>query len=448
AESAFDMGSAFLPDERLLRNLDKALYISPMEARRNVKMVLFERRDPNLKDNIEYIDICGCLRLTEAVINIFYAILDPYPGPQSLTERDTRTKALEGHLHAARAEVKTVTQQFCNIKEELDMVQKELKQSYRLYKEGMTLKDLNRMARNILAFTPELVGDNDVHAYLQDIGFHLQSWTSVNHQDRLYLLWITPSPEVRRFLAQQPGHIQSDYQKLRQAIIKEFSDPESEHGLIAALATEKGRHETPHAYYHRLQRTYFGAHNEPGMEEDTSFKSFFLRNLHAIVSHHLDILACPYSMPIQQLRDLTQKAFNKHKASTKGVCKTLLILHCTTQNPKRAPEGTQHCQNAKPFYQKLLGSRRQSHHHGNRPRLQTNYWEKPWKRPFSSCEQHGMSNSNPPQHPPLHPSHRCQTEATQGQLDTPIFELQELLTLINKQSQTPHPTPDSVPICL
>ncbi len=49
-----------------------------------------------------------------------------------LNERDTRTKALEGHLHAARAEVQTLTQQFCNINEELDMVQRELKQSYRL----------------------------------------------------------------------------------------------------------------------------------------------------------------------------------------------------------------------------------------------------------------------------------------------------------------------------
>ncbi len=49
-----------------------------------------------------------------------------------LNERDTRSKTLEGHLHAARAEVQTLTQQFCNINEELDMVQREQKQSYRL----------------------------------------------------------------------------------------------------------------------------------------------------------------------------------------------------------------------------------------------------------------------------------------------------------------------------
>ncbi|KAL0168463.1 hypothetical protein M9458_036685, partial [Cirrhinus mrigala] len=38
-----------------------------------------------------------------------------------LNERDTRAKALEDHLHAARAEFQTLTQQLCNIKEELDM---------------------------------------------------------------------------------------------------------------------------------------------------------------------------------------------------------------------------------------------------------------------------------------------------------------------------------------
>ncbi len=159
------------------------------------------------------------------------------------------------------------------------------------------------MGRNNPAFTPELAEAHDVQAYLREIDFYLQSWTSVNHQDRLYLLWITCSPEVRRFLSRQPGHIQSDYQQLKQAIIKEFSEPESEQGPITA---------------------YFGARHEPGMEEDTSFKSLFLRNLHPIVSYHLGIMAC-HTMPIQQLRDLTQKAFNKHKASTKGVCKTPLI---------------------------------------------------------------------------------------------------------------------------
>ncbi|KAF4115286.1 hypothetical protein G5714_002775 [Onychostoma macrolepis] len=40
-----------------------------------------------------------------------------------------------------------------------------------------------------------------------------------------------------------------------------------------------------------------------------------------------------------------------------------------------------------------------------------------------------MSNDSLPQHPPPHPSHRCQKDAAPGQLDMPTSELQELLTL-------------------
>ncbi|KAI2646749.1 WEB family protein At3g02930, chloroplastic [Labeo rohita] len=112
------------------------------------------------------------------------------------------------------------------------------------------------------------------------------------------------------------------------------------------------------------------------------------------MSHHLGILACPHSMPIQQLRDLTHKAFNKHKTSTKGVCKTPLILNCTTQNSKQAPEGTQHCHN-----------RGYNRRHGNRPR----------SRPTTG-RSHGKGHPQPANttvcptavnHSQPHPSHRC-----------------------------------------
>ncbi len=83
----------------------------------------------------------------------------------------------------------------------------------------VTLKDLNRMARNIPAFTPELAGENDVYAYLREIDFHLQSLTRVNNQDRLCLLWITSSPEVQASWLDSQNTSKSDYQQLKQAII-------------------------------------------------------------------------------------------------------------------------------------------------------------------------------------------------------------------------------------
>ncbi|XP_051965510.1 uncharacterized protein LOC127631438, partial [Xyrauchen texanus] len=196
----------------------------------------------------------------------------------ALKDRDAKARACEKHLNMARA--------------------------------------LDKLARNIPTFTPNPAGGHDVHAYLQDIDFHLHTVPNVTMRDRVYLLRITSSRDVRSFLDRQPETVKSDYLQLRQAFIRELSDPESEQGLIAAMDLKQGRLETPQAYYSRIRRAYFGAQNEPGMEEDLNFKTLFLRNLHPTVSHHLGVLACPRSMTTQQLRDLAHKAFTKQKIAS------------------------------------------------------------------------------------------------------------------------------------
>ncbi len=74
------------------------------------------------------------------------------------------------------------------------------------------------------------------------------------------------------FLDRQLAHTKTDFQLLREALIKEFADPESEQGLMAALETRQGSHE-PQAYYSRLRRAYFVTHNEPDMEDELNFKT-------------------------------------------------------------------------------------------------------------------------------------------------------------------------------
>ncbi len=106
---------------------------------------------------------------------------------------------------------------------------------------------------------------------------------------------------MRSFLDRQPAHTKTDYQLLREALIKVFADPESEQGLVAALETRQGRHEPPQAYYSRLRQAYFGTRNKPDMEDKLNFKTLLLRNLHPGVSHHLGVLACPQKMKAQQL---------------------------------------------------------------------------------------------------------------------------------------------------
>ncbi len=118
----------------------------------------------------------------------------------------------------------------------------------------------------------------------------------------------------------------------KKALIKEFADPESDQGLLAALEMRQGRHEPPQAYYSRLRQAYFGTRNESDMEDELNFKTLFLRNLHPGISHHLGILECPRTMDTQQLRDLVQKAYCKQKMASEKSAKNPAVLDFNTQS--------------------------------------------------------------------------------------------------------------------
>ncbi len=290
-------------------------------------------------------------------------------------DKNSRIKALEVHLAESRNEISRLTRQLDYVTEESESLQEELRHAYALRREpsstgraptapplsrtgspvhrptreltiegmvlkhspapseeryittepkesaaasrrsvhGLDLKDLDKLARNIGKFNPSLPNSQNVQAYLQDIDFHLEMRPNVTDKDKLYLLRTTSSPEVRSFLDRQPVNTKTDYQRLQKALIKEFADPESDQGLVAALETRQGRHDTPQAYYSRLRQAYFGTRNESDMEEELNFKTLFLRNLHPGISHHLGVLACPRTMNIQQLRDLVQKSLLANK---------------------------------------------------------------------------------------------------------------------------------------
>uniref|UniRef100_A0A673M5A6 Retrotransposon gag domain-containing protein n=1 Tax=Sinocyclocheilus rhinocerous TaxID=307959 RepID=A0A673M5A6_9TELE len=361
-----------------------------------------------------------------------------------LKERDARARACEGHLQSSRAEVSALAQQRDYLKDELDTVHRELKYAYRLQSDseremhttefpltsrlippsqgfpvrkggespllktspasipeppaaargwepfqrlssshGVSPKELDKLARNIPTFTPNPAGGHDVHAYLKDIDFHLQTVANVTTRDRLYLLRITASREVRSFLDRQPETVEVDYQQMQQALIKEFSDPESEQGLITAMDLKQGRQETTQAYYNRLRQAYFGARNEPGMEQDFNFKILFLRNLHPTVSHHLGVLACPRTMSTQQLRDLAHKAYVKQKTASEKTGKNPTIYPVTNQSSELALEGAEPSHTDKPvntMSRSFPTSREQHGHGGARPKHQYERPERSWDR--------------------------------------------------------------------
>ncbi len=58
---------------------------------------------------------------------------------------------------------------------------------------GMTIKDLNKLSKNISKFNLNSKEGHDIQAHLQDIDFYLEMGPHLNDRDRLYLLKATSS---------------------------------------------------------------------------------------------------------------------------------------------------------------------------------------------------------------------------------------------------------------
>ncbi len=285
---------------------------------------------------------------------------------------------------------------------------------------------------------------------------------NVTDKDKLYLLRTTSSPEVRSFLDRQPVNTKTDYQRLRKALIKEFADPESDQGLVAALETRQGRHDTPQAYYSRLRQAYFGTRNDSDMEDELNFKTLFLRNLHPGISHHLGVLACPRTMNTQQLRDLVQKAYYKQKMASEKSTKTPAVLDFNTQHHELALEGTQRQDSAKPPHRKWNAppSNRERYSHADtrpkqrydrwdgprgRQRSPGRHWDKSGDRSWNQPSSYGNSKGKRQTHPgavsprnrrkksPRFQADRVQTESTQEQETPPHFDSQKLMEMMVKE---------------
>ncbi|CAM4661477.1 unnamed protein product [Leuciscus chuanchicus] len=369
-----------------------------------------------------------------------------------LTDRDARVKVCETFLQKARAEIDELIQQRHELKGELDLVHCELKHVYDLQdrREGEThttpslltrepalhsrtfkakeeeesprpdttspagpvperratshrtaSKELDKLARNIPTFNPNPAGGNDVHSYLTDIEFHLQTVDNVTTWDKLYLLRITSGRIVRSFLDRQPESVKTNYPQLRQALIREFSDPESDQGILAAMDLKQARLETPQAYYERLRLAYFGPRNEAHMEEDVSFKTLFLRNLHPSQSAHLGVLVCPRTLSIQQLRDLAHKAYVKQKTVSEKPVKYPTVCAVSASGPELALEGAQPAnyepgnKQSRPFQ----AGRGQRNRGVVRPRPQNDRFGGSWDRHRFPHNQKGGGSWEADQHP-------------------------------------------------
>ncbi|KAL7384009.1 hypothetical protein ABVT39_022583 [Epinephelus coioides] len=148
------------------------------------------------------------------------------------------------------------------------------------FAQGPSDRDLDKIARNITRFEPNLGGSHHTNLYLRDIDFYLWKFPNASVNDKIYLIKVTSSRDVSAFIDRQPDYIRTDYSLLCKALLEEFSDYLSQTGLTSAMIVKQGRNESPQQYYHHLRLTYFGSKNEPGMEEDLHFKAIFIQDLH------------------------------------------------------------------------------------------------------------------------------------------------------------------------
>uniref|UniRef100_A0A8C6KNI4 Uncharacterized protein n=1 Tax=Nothobranchius furzeri TaxID=105023 RepID=A0A8C6KNI4_NOTFU len=176
--------------------------------------------------------------------------------------------------------------------------------------DGPTDKDLDRMARNITRFEPSPGVPCHVESYLKDIQFCLRKYPYATVDDKIYLIKMTSSQEVRK-----------DYECLSPVITKEFSAFVSQTGLSLALNVKQAKNE-----------------NDQDMEEDPHFKTLFLQNLHPTTSHYLGVFANPRTALIQSLREWTCWAFQKYQ-QTKTKQTETSVLTLSSNDPPLHLEG-------------------------------------------------------------------------------------------------------------
>ena len=168
---------------------------------------------------------------------------------------------------------------------------------------------LEFLAKDIALFDPDNC-DQHIDDYFRELDNCLVDLPHATEREKIKLLWKTSSKAVHKFIQCQPPRVRNDFSNIRQALTEEFSSPADEIDcMVAALQIKHSRLENPRDYYKRLRYVYFQGKNAPGLEENPTFKSLFLRNLHPCVRTHVVLMTFKGIPSMLELRKLTQVAW-------------------------------------------------------------------------------------------------------------------------------------------
>ncbi|KAL7382301.1 hypothetical protein ABVT39_020283 [Epinephelus coioides] len=68
------------------------------------------------------------------------------------------------------------------------------------FAQGLSDRDLDKIARNITRFEPNLGGSHDTNLYLRDIDFYLRKLLNTTVNNKIYLIKVTSSRDVSAFI--------------------------------------------------------------------------------------------------------------------------------------------------------------------------------------------------------------------------------------------------------
>ena len=171
------------------------------------------------------------------------------------------------------------------------------------------LEELEFIAKDMEHFDPDNC-DQNIEDYFRELDNNLIDLPHATQREKAKLLWKTSSKAVHKFIQSQPPSVRDDYKELRQVLIEEFSSPADEiTSMVAALQIKHSRCEHPRDYYKRLRHAYFQGKNAPGLEENSTFKSLFLRNLHPCVRTHVVLRTHQGNPSMHEIRKMTQVAW-------------------------------------------------------------------------------------------------------------------------------------------
>lgn len=145
-------------------------------------------------------------------------------------------------------------------------------------------------AQSIDTFTPSHSSGHDIYAYLWEINCDVQRLEHGTVQDLILPDYWYIKMRNQQIPQSATWHVQSWPKLLHDALIKEFSDPKTEYGPIAALCVKQGCQKCLQAYYKHVHQAYFEPRNGPDMEEDSNFKALFLWSFWEALGNHLTMV--------------------------------------------------------------------------------------------------------------------------------------------------------------